>query len=214
MRHPSRSRSSRKGFALLVVLVGAVLVAGLAATLRARGVAQAQVLGRIEEQHRLALGRQSVAARVAASLAGGGGETPPTDGTPVLIAQDGRDWEVRLADVEGLVDLYLAPPEVLALLTGDGEALVRQRDVALAALVPGERFASEEHTLARLGFDAAQRARLAPLVTQRARTGEINPALAPPELRDAALALRGDIAGGELAELTIRASPGAAGPSP
>ena len=55
--------------------------------------------------------------------------------------------------------------------------------VALSALVPGARFASEEQTLARLGFGAAERARLAPLVTQRARTGEVNPALAPPELR-------------------------------
>jgi hypothetical protein len=208
VRHPTSSRSSRKGFALIVVLVGAVLVAGLAATLRARGMAQATVLGRIEEAHRIAVGRMSVAARVGASLAEGGSAAPRADGTPFRLAQDGRDWEVRLADVEGLVDLYLAPPEVLALLTGDGDALARQRDVALTALVPGAKFASEEHTLARLGFDAAERARLAPFVTQRARTGEINPALVPPELRDAAGALlRGDTAGGELAELAIRPLP-------
>ena len=207
MRHPTSSRSSRKGFALVAVLIGAVLVAGLAATLRARGVAQATVLGRIEEAHRIAVGRMSVAARVAASLAEGGDAAPRADGTPIRLEQDGRDWEVRLFDVEGLVDLYLAPPEVLALL-GDGEAIARQREVALAALVPGARFASEEQTLARLGFDAAERARLAPVVTQRARTGEINPALAPPELRAAAGALaRVDTAGGELAELAIRPLP-------
>ncbi|TNC71348.1 hypothetical protein [Rubellimicrobium roseum] len=211
LRHPTTSRSSRKGFALIAVLAGAVLVGGLAATLRARGLAQAAVIGRIEEGHRLALGRLSVAARVGASLAGGGAR-PSTDGTPVRLEEDGRAWEVRLFDVEGLVDLYLAPPEVLALL-GDGVAIAQQREVALSALVPGDRFDSEEQTLARLGFDAAERVRLAPFVTQRARTGAINPTLAPAELRDALGALRGDTAGGETAEIAIRPWPGAADPA-
>lgn len=208
MRHPTSSRSSRKGLALLAVLVGAVLIAGLAATLRARGVAQAMVLGRIEEAHRITTGRLSVAARMAASLAGGGDAVPRPDGTPIRVEQDGRAWEVRLLDVEGLVDLYLAPPEVLALLTGDGVGLAGQRAVMLAGLTPGARLGSEEQTLARLGFDAAERAELAIFATQRARTGEINPVLAPVELRSAAGALSGvDTAGGELAELTIRPLP-------
>lgn len=187
-----------------------MLVAGLAATLVARGVAQATVLGRIEEAHRIAVGRMSVAARVAARLAEGGAAATPTDGTPIRLAQDGHDWEARLLDVEGLVDLYLAPPEVLALLAddGDGEGLARRREAALAGLAAGAKFSSEVQTLARLGFDAAERVRLAPLATQRARTGEINPDLAPAELRRAAGALlQVDTAGGDLAELTIRPLP-------
>lgn len=208
MRYSTSSRSSRQGFALITVLFGAVLIAGLATTLRARSLAHAMVLGRIEESHRIATSRMSIAARIAAGLAESGGAAPPANGTPFRLVQDSRDWEVRLGDVEGLVDLYLAPPEVLALLTGDGVGLARRRAVALAELTPGARFGSEEQTLARLGFDAAERARLAPLATQRARTGEINPALAPPELRAAAEALlHADTAGGELAELTIRPLP-------
>lgn len=202
MHHPISSRSSRKGFALIIVLFGAVLVAGLAATLHSRGVAQAMVLGRIEDAHRIALGRMSVAARVAAALAEGD-PAMPVDGSPIRLAQDGLDWEVRLADVEGSPDLYLSPLEVLALLGNDGIRIAQKREAAFADLLSGGKFLSEEQTLARLGFDAGERAGLAPFVTQRARTGEINPDLAPGRLRAAAGALGGDIAGGELAEITI-----------
>lgn len=195
--------------------MGAVLIAGLAATLRARGVAQAMVLGRIEESHRMALGHASVATRVAASIAQRDERAPRTDGAPLLIVQDGRAWEVRLFDVEGLIDLYLAPPELLALL-GDGVAIAQQREVALQSLIPGEKFASEAQTLARLGFGAEERVRLGPFVTQRAQTGEINPTLAPQELREALAGLppRLDTHGGVQAELWIRYCPDASTDQP
>ena len=46
-------------------------------------------------------------------------------------------------------------------------------------MAPGDRLLSVEQTMAAMGLDAGQRERLRPLVTQRARTGEINPALPP-----------------------------------
>jgi hypothetical protein len=185
-----------------------MLVAGLALTLRAQALATQAVLGRIEETQRLTAAKLSVAARVRALLDAGGPAAPRADGQPLRFSQDGRDWEVRLTDVEGLVDLYLAPEDVLALLTGDGRDLGRRRSAALAPLPPGARFASEDQTLARFGFDAADRARLAPLATQRARTGEINLAVAPAELQaTAGLLARRDTAAGDLAELSIRLLP-------
>jgi hypothetical protein len=57
-------------------------------------------------------------------------------------------------------------------------------------------------------LDPATRETLAPFVTQRSRTGEINPDLAPPELAtDARLLSERDIAGGDLAEVTLRRLP-------
>jgi hypothetical protein len=74
----------------------------------------------------------------------------------------------------------------------------------LASLTPGTRHLSKAQTMAALGLDPATRERLAPFVTQRARTGEINPDLAPPELAtDARLLSERDIAGGDLAEVTL-----------
>jgi hypothetical protein len=75
----------------------------------------------------------------------------------------------------------------------------------MAGLSPGDRYLTAAQTLAAMGVAPDDRARLLPLVTQRARTGEINPDLTPPEMRsDAALLQAADIAGGDLAQITAR----------
>lgn len=182
------------------MLAGVILLAALAGTLRARAAATAAILGRLAEQHRLALAETSVVALV---RSGG----VPAAGTPIAFEQDGYVFEVRVTDVEGLVDLYLAREPVLQVLPVDGR-LGTGRRVMLARLSPGDRYLSEIQTMAAMGLDAADRARLAPLVTQRARTGEINPKLAPPEIRSEALLLsEQDVAGGDLAEVTVRLLP-------
>lgn len=193
-------RSGRQGIVLLSVLAGVVLIAALAGTLRARATATGAVLGRLAEVHRVALAEVSVVNRVrSVSLA--------ADGTAIEVEQDGYRFEVRKTDVEGLVDLYLSPGPVLALVAAGG-GLVAARDRMLAGLTPGDRYLSETQTLAAMGLDAAERARLAPLVTQRARTGEINPAVSPPSLRGAVrLLTEQDLAGGDLAEVTVRRLP-------
>lgn len=177
-----------------------MLVAAIAGTLRARAGATSAVLGRLADVHRVALAEMSVVNRARA------GEVP-LDGAPAVLERDGLRFELRRADVEGLVDLYQSPGPVLRLLPGGG-ALVTARDAMLAGLQPGDRYLSDRQTMAVMGLDPAERARLAPFVTQRARTGEINPALSPPELQgDARLLSEQDIAGGDLAKLTVRLLP-------
>jgi hypothetical protein len=130
-------------------------------------------------------------------------------GDPITLSRDGWRWQVRVSDVEGLVDLYTAPAPVLGLLPGmDGPAMASAQRKMLTALEPGTRHLSAAQTMAAMGLDPATRERLAPFVTQRARTGEINADLAPPELAaDARLLAERDIAGGDLAEITLRRLP-------
>jgi len=194
---------------LLVVLAGVVLIAALAGSLRARAGATSAVLARLADTHHVTLAESAVIARLRAEWGQPSAAIRRADGTPIVLMQDGIQWELRVSDVEGLVDLYAAPPEALGLLPG-----VSPNDIAaaqarmIAQLAPGDRHLSVRQTMAAMGLDAATRARLAPLVTQRARTGEINPALAPPELRAAALMISAqDIAGGDLAQISARRLP-------
>lgn len=203
--HPL-GRNRRQGVVLLVVLAGVVLIAALAGTLRARAGATSAVLARLADTHRVALAESAVIAQVKAAWEQPTAAIRRADGTPVVMTRDGMRWEVRVSDVEGLVDLYEAPVPVLGLLPGVSAAeLGSARTRMIAGLAPGDRHLSAEQTMAAMGLDARTRARLLPLVTQRARTGEINPALAPPELRGAALMLaEQDIAGGDLAQISAR----------
>jgi hypothetical protein len=187
-------------------LVGVLLISALASLLQARAAAVIGVLGRVEDTHRLTLAELSVDARIRTSWVGFRAMGRRADGSPVVFRRDGWDWEVRVTDVEGLVDLYSSSPGVLGLLPGQNAAvMLDRRRSAFASLPIGDRWITEEQTLARFGFGAEERERLAPLVTQRARTGAINPDLAPPELVNGARTIaEQDNAGGELAEISIR----------
>lgn len=186
---------------LLAVLAGVVLIAALAGTLRARAGATQAALVRLTESHRVALAEVSVIQRVRAEWAQPTLAPRRADGAPLVVERDGMRWEVRISDVEGLVDLYLAPGPVLAL----AGLSVGARDAMQARLTPGDRYLTAAQTLAAMGVAADDRARLLPLVTQRSRTGEINPDLTPPEFRSgAALLSETDIAGGDLAQITAR----------
>ncbi len=191
---------------LLAVLAGVMLIAALAGTLRARAGATSAALARLADTHRGALAEASVIAQVRAAWGQPTAAIRRADGTPVVITHDGMRWEIRVTDVEGLVDLYAAPMPVLGLLPGVSAGdLASGRIRMIAGLAPGDRHGSVVQTMAAMGMDAGERARLMPLVTQRARTGEINPTLAPPELRGAALMLsEQDIAGGDLAQISVR----------
>ena len=190
-RNHRLGRNRRQGVVLVAVLAGVVLIAALAGTLRARAGATSAVLARLAETHRVALAESAVIAQVRAAWGQPTAAIRRADGTPV---------------VEGLVDLYSAPLPVLGLLPGASAAQLHSaRSGMMAGLAPGDRLLSVEQTMAAMGLDAGQRERLRPLVTQRARTGEINPALAPPELRGDALMLsEQDIAGGDLAQISAR----------
>lgn len=200
MPRPPKNRAERapqSGLTLILVLAGLLLVAALVLTLQARASADLMALARIEAAHRDAVARSALAVRTRAALVGGASP-------PLRMREAGRNWLIQVRDVEGLVDLYLAPPEVLALTGRDGVALAQARDALLSVLPAGARLSGEAQTLAALGLDGDARARIMPLVTQRARTGAINPALSPRELDTTALPPEArDIAGGDLGELTI-----------
>ncbi|MGR3738452.1 MAG: hypothetical protein ACU0B9_07585 [Limimaricola soesokkakensis] len=206
--HPDAIRQPNRGVVLLATLLGVMLVAASAVGLQLRGASNAKVLAALERRHVTALDTASIRELLRARLSAAearAGDLPPRDGSPVTLAYRGVEWEVRLNDIDGLVDLYLAPPEVLALLPIDGAELYRRREAMQTSLPPGTRYASERQTLARLGYDAATRAELYPLVTQVARTGGINPDIAPDALREKALRLQAlDRAAGQAAELRIR----------
>lgn len=191
---------------LLATLLGVMLVAASAVGLQLRGASNAKVLAALERRHVAALDTASIREMLRAGLSAAepGLDLPPRDGRPFTLAYRGAEWVVRLNDIDGLVDIYLAPPEVLNLLPVDGAELYRQREALRASLRLGARYASEQQTLARLGYDAATRAELYPLVTQAARTGGINPDLAPDVLRERSLRLQArDRAAGQAAELRI-----------
>ena len=190
---------------LLTVLVGVLMISALAAVLQGRTAAVISVFGRVEDAHRVTLAELSVNARVR-SLWRHAGPGQPADGRAVIMQQDGWNWETRVTDVEGLVDLYVSPDEVFGILPDqNAEDTAERRSAAIELLPVGSRWLTETQTLAQFGFNAAEREQLAPLVTQRARTGAINPDLAPEELVQGALGIsQQDIAGGELAEITIR----------
>ncbi len=111
------------------------------------------------------------------------------DGAPLELVQDGLRYAVRVNDVAGLVDLYQAPPAVLALLGAPGRRITERRAVLKARLPPGAEYADTVQTLTRLGLDAAERAELAGLVTQDGRRRRINSDVAPDGIRRAAAGL-------------------------
>lgn len=86
---------------------------------------------------------------------------------------DGYKAEVRLNDVDGLIDLYYAPKQLLAVLP-DGGKLAAGRDAVLAQLQPGERFLGVEATLAGFGLTLEERRSLEGLVTQSGAPGVWN----------------------------------------
>lgn len=183
-----------------------MLLSGMVVTLQVRTHATVRVLARLESRHVDAMAETAILARLAARL-DGRGVRPPLDGTvrPEVFA--GRSYDVQLTDVEGLIDLYLAPQEVLALLPFPAADVVAMRDAALAALPEGERFLTTEQTLVRYGFDREARQIIRPLVTQTARTGQINPSVAPESIRAESRRVDAqDVASGLTAEVTIRRS--------
>lgn len=204
-----RSRNPKQGLVLIIVLAGVMLIAALAGTMRARASATMSVLARFEEGHRITLAEQSVLAMVQADWAKPTITPRKPSGDPITLTRDGWRWQARVSDVEGLVDLYTAPAPVLGLLPGmDSATLSAAQARMLRTLEPGTRHLSAAQTMAAMGLDPATRERLAPFVTQRARTGEINADLAPPELSpNARLLAERDIAGGDLAEITLRRLP-------
>ncbi|SHE53841.1 hypothetical protein SAMN05444339_101658 [Loktanella atrilutea] len=200
-------RSPHGGIVLLTTLIGLMLLSSMVVTLQVRTQAAVQVLARLESRHVDAMATTAILRRLTARL-DGNGPRPPLDGTVRQEIFAGRSFDVRLTDVEGLIDLYLAPEEVLALLPVPALQVIAMRESALATVPAGMRFLTINQTMARFGFDAATRQAIMPLVTQDARTGQINPALAPESIRAESRRTEAqDVASGQSATVAISRSP-------
>ncbi len=181
-RHP------RQGFTLLATLATILLLTTLVLTLQTRAQSNLRVIARLTADLQHQAVRDSIHDRlrglVADAMAGASLERRPSlDGTPFAMTEGGRDWVVRVQDVEGLVDLYLGAPEMLALLPIDAAAATSARDAALARQQPGERFPTLAMTLAQFGIDPQA---VVGMVTQSSQTGALRIAKMAPALRDRA----------------------------
>ena len=172
-RRSARRRQGRRGIVLISALFAVLLLAGIAALLGAQAQAHLRVFARLERVQYTALAEEAVQARLRAILGDLLTGAAPADpamnlaGAPFIMRQSGQDFTVTLNGVAGLVDLYLAPPNVLGLLDGIAPIDPAARAAMIAGLPQGERYPSSLATLAHLGLDSTARRQAAPFVTQR-----------------------------------------------
>lgn len=165
-----------------------LLVASVIALTQARAHASRLAFARLERGQRDALAALEVRERLRPILAevltapNPKSVKLPLNGTPFEMTGDGYKAKVRLNDVDGLIDLYYAPKQLLAVLP-DGGKLAAGRDAALAQLQPGERLLEVEATLAGFGLALEERRSLEGLVTQSGAPGIWNLANSPSGLK-------------------------------
>jgi hypothetical protein len=181
-------RNRRQGLTLLPTLALLLLLGAVTLTLQSRSQSAARILSRLTADLHDRAARDALSDRLRGPLAEALASPTPLldgprlDGTPFAMEWNGQQWQARVQDVEGLVDLYLAAEGTLALLPADPRALAARRATALADLPPGARFPTLPMTIARFGLDPA----LAALVTQSGSAGMLRLATVPQELRDRA----------------------------
>ena len=174
--HPFSKRNSQHGIVLLTTLISVLLLAALTAMVQAQEQANVKSMASLAKSIRDGVAKDSVHERLRGLIAIAMSSelwtsgVPRFDSTPLVLAEGGHDWEVRVQDVEGLVDIYLAPPEVLAFLPIDVTAFVAERERVRQELGPSERFPTLESTLTRLG---QANKTTSDLVTQSSQTGAL-----------------------------------------
>lgn len=200
-------RNPRQGLTTLATLAAVLLLAVLTLTLQTRTQIDLRLLARLTQDLEIQTAKDSLTDRLrtplAAALTGDPSAALKLDGTPLVLTEAGRDWEVRIQDVEGQVDLYLASPEILALLPLDPAVTAATRTRELAALPPGARFPVLPMTAARFGVDPAI---ALGHITQSSTTGMLRLRSAPEALRGNNL-LPGPREGEQVMTVTISIRP-------
>jgi hypothetical protein len=148
-------RNPRQGLTTLATLAAVLLLALLTLTLQTRTQADLRLLARLTDDLETRAAKDGLTDRLraplAAALTGDPSAALKLDSTPMILTEAGRDWEVRVQDVEGQVDLYLASPDLLALLPIDPQATAAARTRELATLPLGARFPVLPMTATRFG---------------------------------------------------------------
>jgi hypothetical protein len=199
-------RNPRQGLTTLAALAAILILAVLTLTLQTRTQADLRLLARLTDDLETRAAKDSLTDRLRPLIAEAMADTPNAavklDSTPLILTEAGRDWEVRVQDVEGQIDLYLAPPDLLALLPIPTEtATLRARE--LARLPPGTRFPVLPMTAARFGLVFTE---LDGLITQSTTTGMLRLRTRPEPLRGAAN-LPGPREGEQISRVAISVRP-------
>lgn len=201
------SRSTTSGIATIAVLVSLVLLAALTLTLQARTTGDGRILARLTKDLEVAAARDSILDELRVPLVKAMTGDPDTgltfDGSAMVVPHGGREWEVRLQDVEGLVDLYLGPQEQFDLLSVDASAIIAAREKVRSDLPPASRFPVLPMSAAQFGFDASQ---VEGLITQSGSTGMLRLRSLPEPLREAGV-LPGPRENEQITRIAVRIRP-------
>jgi hypothetical protein len=200
-------RNQAQGLTTLATLAAVLLLAVLTLTLQTRTEADLRLLARLTDDLEARAAKDSLTdrlrAHLAAAMTGAPNAALKLDGTPLILTEAGRDWEVRVQDVEGLVDLYLAPPDLLALLPIDPQATAAARTRELEKLPPGARFPVLPMTATRFGIDPTT---VEGLISQSSTTGMLRLRTAPDALGTSGLS-PGPREGEQVTQVTITIRP-------
>lgn len=191
-------RQSKHGIVLISTLITLMLLATVVIAVQQKAQANLQVMAKLtadlEDQSGLDAVYERLRGLVADAMTGLTDGRPNLNSDAFLIGEGDRQWAIQVQDVEGLVDIYLSPPEILALLPGDVSVLAAARARALLQLEPGERFPTLAASLARFGADGEV---LTGMVTQSSQSGSLRLATLPQTLQPRASGMPPGIRDGE-----------------
>lgn len=96
---------------------GILLLVVLTLTLQTRTAADLRLLARLTDDLETRAAKDSLTDRlrplIAEAMAGAPDAALKIDSIPLILTEAGRDWEIRVQDVEGQVDLSRAPSDLL-----------------------------------------------------------------------------------------------------
>jgi hypothetical protein len=189
---PKNARDQQRGVVLLSTLVSVLLLITLAVALRQKAMSNAQVMSRLEHEYRSIYADDSIRERLRGVI-GDVVSGLPVDipgfnvaGDPFLMEHDSRSYDIRINDVDGLVDAYLASPALLAMLPTELKGFATYRQAMMESLPPGARYPVLSATLAQGGLERPERLTAERLMTQSSENGQIRVETAPIAIRTAA----------------------------
>lgn len=186
MRQNGRCRQG--GITLLPVILAFLSITAVLSVLQARELAQTRVMGRIVDLQREAMDERALHAlitvNVGRAMINPDGGAAEVRGTSFPLTFDGRQWDVALQDVEGLIDIFLAPPNLLERARLPTARILEGR-AALADQSQFGRLATLAQTMAFMGIPEEEVGR----VTQSAREPGLRLEVVPDTLRSVARGL-------------------------
>lgn len=191
-------RTNNRGFVLLTTLLGLIVFASLIIALQklssSNSIALARLTYRIEEDIGKSSLYEQLRGPIADAMTGHQAGGFPLNGSEIEIETEGRSWDVRVQDVESLVDIYLGSPEVISLVFPNPRTVEVRRAAVLQELAPGERFPTLAASLARFGVTNPS---VSEVATQFGQHGSLRIVNLPKELKRLARSLVPSVREGE-----------------